>query len=1243
MKRRLFAVALLAALWLYALFALLQRTAPVNSSPSARTSAASLEVVINEVAWAGTAASAWDEWIELYNNNSVSISLAGWTLTTTGSISFAIPAGKSIPAGGYFLLERAEKAVSDMVADYVYGGAQIGNGGEALYLRDNTGALVDTANGDGGGWPAGTANSGTVHYTSMERKNPLLPDTDDNWASNDGVIHNGLDAGSSPINGTPKQPNSATSADLSIFQLAPSTSLTNHAIQYTLIFSNAGKLNVKGAIITDTLSFSPTSVAQTSPYTFTQVGQGLVWQVGTLLTASGNLSLTFMVTPATDFAGLLTSTAFITSEVVDSSPANNLATATTQVVPASADVSVSKSAPVTATAGSEIAYLITISNLGQLEAPSVRLTDTLPSSATFVSATGTPAQPGNGTLVWTLGTLPAGGQPISLTVIVTTAQDVSGWLTNVVTITTISSETVTANNSAYATTLVTTTSPPPARPGVLISAVHYYGYNSYDDEAVQLTNAGAFTVSLMNWRLSEGNSTGALTFPAFDLAPGRRTWATNHADAFYAMFGEWPVFAKVPTGGVLPLTGTWLSLPNDRGADIKLVDASGVLRDRLLYGSATTIPGGGWESAAVQPYTPTTAFAREGQILYRKLDEATGLPGDTDTSADWAQDRADPITGRRVRYPGWNLERFYRTVQITQTARLTVGVAPDNAFQVISQVIASAQQTLTIEVYSFENAALAELLAARARVGVSVTLLLEGEPAGGLTDQEKWSCQQVEEAGGACWFMFNDTGRTPKVYNRYSNQHAKVLVADDRLVAISSENLSPRSLPDDDKSDGTAGQRGVVLVTDAPGVVKAARQTWAADFDPGRFRDLVRWSSSDALYGPPPFGFVPITVTGGTTYTVLFPQPATLSGTFPFEVIQSPENSLRQSESLLGLIARAGPNDEIAVEQLQEPPHWGPAFGTPSSDPNVYLEALIAAASRGARVRLLLDSYYDDGDNAATVVYIESLRAVSETLRANLQAHTGNPTTLGIHNKMVLAFISGRGYVHVGSLNHGELAAKGSREVAIQVQSDAAYAYLRRVFDSDWYRVYLPIVMQNYTPPPPPADHVLISEVYYSSTVTEQWVELYNPTLRTVDLADYKIGDAESPDKFEGMYRFPAGTVMGPRGVMVIAFDARQVPQANFQMCPTCGGNVPVMSKYPGWGTGDWWLAGHGDHVLLLGPGDIPVDVVVHGDASYPGVIAHPGVSVYTHSLERFPANQDTDNCTIDFRDQFPPTPAKVL
>lgn len=56
------------------------------------------------------------------------------------------------------------------------------------------------------------------------------------------------------------------------------------------------------------------------------------------------------------------------------------------------------------------------------------------------------------------------------------------------------------------------------------------------------------------------------------------------------------------------------------------------------------------------------AFGKEGQVLYRKLDQSTGLPlSDTDTAADWAQATAvednglDAINGKKVQYPGWGL------------------------------------------------------------------------------------------------------------------------------------------------------------------------------------------------------------------------------------------------------------------------------------------------------------------------------------------------------------------------------------------------------------------------------------------------------------------------------------------------------------------------------------------------------------------------------------------------------------
>ena len=164
-------------------------------------------VVINEIAWAGTAADAADEWIEFRNNTDNPIDLTGWTLAAADGTPH-ITLNGIIPPNGYFLLERTDDTtVSDIPADQIYTGA-LDNTGETLTLRDGNSNVIDTANADGGGWPAGTTGAGSPPFASMERTDPLAPDSDANWHSNDGLTRNGLDANSNPINGTPREANS---------------------------------------------------------------------------------------------------------------------------------------------------------------------------------------------------------------------------------------------------------------------------------------------------------------------------------------------------------------------------------------------------------------------------------------------------------------------------------------------------------------------------------------------------------------------------------------------------------------------------------------------------------------------------------------------------------------------------------------------------------------------------------------------------------------------------------------------------------------------------------------------------------------------------------------------------------------------------------------------------------------------------------------------------------------------------
>lgn len=169
-------------------------------------------IVINEVAWAGTAANTRDEWIELYNPTDSAVDLSGWALTFGDTV---IDLGSSentiVEASGYFLLERTDDdTVADVSADLIYKGS-LSNTGVVLNLLDATGAVVDTANaGVESGWAAGNNKDGAMPYATMERIDPTESDIPSNWASNSGLITCGHDAAGEVINGTPRAKNSAT-------------------------------------------------------------------------------------------------------------------------------------------------------------------------------------------------------------------------------------------------------------------------------------------------------------------------------------------------------------------------------------------------------------------------------------------------------------------------------------------------------------------------------------------------------------------------------------------------------------------------------------------------------------------------------------------------------------------------------------------------------------------------------------------------------------------------------------------------------------------------------------------------------------------------------------------------------------------------------------------------------------------------------------------------------------------------
>jgi len=114
------------------------------------------KIILNEVAWMGTAANYADEWIELKNAAGREIDLDGWQLRNkSGSIGIVFPEKSAMSAGGLFLLERSDDdSVAGVKADLIYTGS-LANSKEELFLFDANCELQDRVVA-APGWPGGS-------------------------------------------------------------------------------------------------------------------------------------------------------------------------------------------------------------------------------------------------------------------------------------------------------------------------------------------------------------------------------------------------------------------------------------------------------------------------------------------------------------------------------------------------------------------------------------------------------------------------------------------------------------------------------------------------------------------------------------------------------------------------------------------------------------------------------------------------------------------------------------------------------------------------------------------------------------------------------------------------------------------------------------------------------------------------------------------------------------------------------
>ncbi|WP_010272511.1 glycerophosphodiester phosphodiesterase family protein [Paenibacillus senegalensis] len=166
-----------------------------------------------------------------------------------------------------------------------------------------------------------------------------------------------------------------------------------------------------------------------------------------------------------------------------------------------------------------------------------------------------------------------------------------------------------------------------------------------------------------------------------------------------------------------------------------------------------------------------------------------------------------------------------------------------------------------------------------------------------------------------------------------------------------------------------------------------------------------------------------------------------------------------------------------------------------------------------------------------------------------------------------------------------------------------------------------------------------------------EYVEISNVGQQPVDISGFYIGDAATPNGNEGMYQFPAGTVIDAGESLVVAQSAIitrdrygftadfELPQHNTYN-PRLDPSVPLMLDAPDWGRGYLVLAQGGDDILLMDAKRQVIDYVPYIiERSLNGVLydAAPAMVQHIQTLQRVYTSGDA---SVDFW-PMEPTPGE--
>jgi uncharacterized repeat protein (TIGR01451 family) len=237
----------------------------------------------------------------------------------------------------------------------------------------------------------------------------------------------------------------AVTANVEIAKTGPASVTPGHRLVYVVVVGNTGSIDATGVTVTDPtpagLTFGGNAGACTTPFPCA---------LGTIPAGeSRSIVATFAVPPEYAGPNPITNTAAVSTTIDDTDPTDNQATAATPIATASTDLGITKVGPAGMTPGTNITYVIAVTNDGPSDASGVVVDDRTPPGLTFVSNTGDCQT----AFPCTLGAMPSGStRTIAATFAVPVDYLPSNPIVNTATVTSATSDPAPGNNSATTST-----------------------------------------------------------------------------------------------------------------------------------------------------------------------------------------------------------------------------------------------------------------------------------------------------------------------------------------------------------------------------------------------------------------------------------------------------------------------------------------------------------------------------------------------------------------------------------------------------------------------------------------------------------------------------------------------------------------------------------------------------------------------------------------------------------------------